>query len=93
MTLLARAAETDSLDIEAWGFDPALSIALRFAVADGLIETIPTGYRLLDKGRRLLESIEVDGDVFSGERQSLMEIGKRVTEGMVTLAAKRWGEA
>src|SRR5687768_14129599 len=45
---LSHAARTKELSVTAWGFDPALAIALRYASAEGLIVTSASGYELTE---------------------------------------------
>jgi hypothetical protein len=88
---LATAAKTQSLNLQAWGFDPALAIALRFAVAEILINSVPTGYQISDRGRLFVGDIEKDPDLLLQEKEILRRIGKGVTEGMVDTVTKGWG--
>ena len=87
---LATAAKVKILNIQAWGFDPALSIALRFAVAEILINSVPTGYQITDRGKLFVMDIEKDPDLLPQEKEMLMRIGKGVTEAMVEAVAKGW---
>lgn len=87
---LVNAAETKVLNITAWGFDPALAIAIRFAVAENLLETTSTGYQITDKGRTFINEVLKDTDAFAPERTLLTKIGKDITEGMVEKVAKGW---
>ena len=48
---LLDAAKAKVLHMTAWGFDPALAIAIRFAVAESLVEATSTGYQLTEKIR------------------------------------------
>ena len=88
---LATAAKNQSLNVQAWGFDPALSIALRYAVAEMLVNSVPTGYQITDRGKLFVEDIEKDPDLMRQEKEVLKRIGKAVTEGMVDAVAKGWG--
>ncbi len=77
----------------AWGFDPALAIAIRFAVAESLISATSTGYQLTDKGRAFITEVLKDSEAFAAERKLLNQIGKDITEGMVEKVAKGWESA
>ena len=90
---LADAAEAKVLSMTAWGFDPALAIAIRFAVAENLIEATSTGYQLTEKGRAFITEVLKDTDAFAPERKLLTQIGKDITEGMVEKVAKGWESA
>lgn len=87
---LVDAAEAKVLNITAWGFDPALAIAIRFAVAENMLETTSTGYQITDKGRTFINEVLKDTDAFAPERKLLTKIGKDITEGMVEKVAKGW---
>lgn len=88
---LATAAKLKSLNVQAWGFDPALAIALRFAVAELLVCGVPTGYQITERGKLFVEGIEKDPELLPQEKDVLRRIGKGVTEGMVDAVANGWG--
>ncbi|MCS4294023.1 hypothetical protein M2375_002256 [Comamonas sp. BIGb0152] len=90
---LVDAAKANVLNMTAWGFDPALAIAIRFAVAEDLVETTSTGYQLTEKGRAFIAEVLKDSDAFGPERKLLAQIGKDITEGMVDKVAKGWESA
>jgi hypothetical protein len=90
ISVLRRAAETGRLETVAWGFDPALPIALRFAVAENLIQDVPSGYEMTDKGRAYV-SDAVRRNLLDTERAALAPIGKKITEAMTNEVARRWG--
>lgn len=90
---LVDAANAKKLSMTAWGFDPALAIAIRFAVAESLIEVTSTGYQLTEKGRGFITEVLKDADVFAPERRLLIKVGKDITEGMVEKVAKGWESA
>lgn len=90
---LVDAANAKVLHITAWGFDPALAIAIRFALAEDLVQTTSTGYQIADKGRAFIEAVLKDADAFATERALLKEIGKDITEAMVDTVAKGWEAA
>lgn len=90
---LVDAAKAKVLNMTAWGFDPALAIAIRFAVAENLVEASSTGYQLTEKGRAYIAEVLKDTDAFAPERKLLMQIGKDITEGMVEKVAKGWESA
>ncbi len=90
---LVVAAKSKVLHMTAWGFDPALAIAIRFAVAENLIEPTSTGYQLAEKGRAFITEVLKDADAFAPERKLLTQIGKDITEGMVEKVAKGWESA
>jgi predicted transcriptional regulator len=75
------------------GFDPAVAIAIRYAVAEELIKTTSTGYQITDKGQSFVDAALKDDTTFVQERQLLKDIGKDITEGMVEDVAKGWEAA
>lgn len=90
---LVDAAKAKALNMTAWGFDPALAIAIRFAVAEDLVEPTSTGYQLTEKGRLFIAEVLKEASAFASERKLLTEIGKDITEGMVETVAKEWESA
>lgn len=90
---LVDAAKAKVLNMTAWGFDPALAIAIRFAVAENLVEASSTGYQLTEKGRAFIAEVLKDTGAFAPERKLLIQIGKDITEGMVEKVAKGWESA
>lgn len=90
MDALSAGAEGKQLSVPAWGFDPMLAIAVRIAIADGLIEETTTGYRIARSGEELLREIDTDPSMFATEKAFLKVVGKSVTETMVDAAAKQW---
>lgn len=87
---LLDAAKAKVLHMTAWGFDPALAIAIRFAVAERLVEATTTGYQLTEKGRDFIAEVLKDADIFAPERKLLAQIGKDITESMVEKVARGW---
>lgn len=90
---LVDATQAKILHITAWGFDPAVAIAIRYAVAEGLIRTISTGYQITEKGQAFIDEVLEDDTAFAQERLLLKEIGKDITERMVEDVAKGWESA
>jgi hypothetical protein len=90
---LVEAARAKVLHISAWGFDPALAIAIRFAVAENLVQQTSTGYQVSDKGKAFIGEVLRDLDAFVNERRLLTHVGKDITEAMVESVARGWGSA
>lgn len=80
------------LQVPAWGFDPALAIAVRIAIAEGLVAENSTGYEISEAGEFFVKQILKDADLFGRERWFLSAVGKRLTEGMVEATASGWEE-
>lgn len=87
---LVGAAKAKALQVTAWGFDPAVAIAIRYAIAEELLQTTSTGYQITEKGKSFLAEVLKDLGSFSSERALLKEIGKDITESMVETVAKGW---
>lgn len=87
--LLADAAGSGELNVSGWGFDPAVPIALRFAIADGLIEDVSIGYCLTTDGESFAHAVTSAG-LLTDDLALLQQISKKITEGMVTDVAKKW---
>jgi hypothetical protein len=89
MSILYAAAEHGRIEIRGWGFDPAVPIALRFAVAEGLIRDVPTGYELTEAGETFARDLLKDG-LMSLENEGLKRIGTKITQAMIDEVARRW---
>ena len=90
--LLVAAAKSKVLRMTAWGFDPALAIALRYAIAEGLIREVSSGYELTDQGTLVADDVAKAQDVFIVEKAVLTAVGKGITEAMVDAVARGWEE-
>ena len=87
---LIKAAKERQLRIRAWGFDPALAIAVRYAIAEGLIRESSASYELTENGIMLAKEIVKQSDTFATEKEILVRIGKGISKEMVEKAAKEW---
>lgn len=87
---LIDAASQRKLRVAAWGFDPALAIAVRYAIADELIRETQTGYEITDNGTEFAKAICKLSDLFATDKKALERIGKGITENMVEEIAKGW---
>jgi hypothetical protein len=90
MKQLTAAAQTGRLNIMAWGFDPTLIYALRFAAADGLIDRTSGSHAITPLGETLLNHALRDPTLLASERIVLEHVGKKITETMVDAVAKGW---
>lgn len=90
MEILSNAAKAGTLTLPTWGFDPALVIALRYALAENLVIQISNGYQLSAKGLNFVNLLMSDLDIFVQERAELAQIGSKITETMVERVAKDW---
>lgn len=89
---LVMAVGEKVLQVPAWGFDPALAIAVRIAIAEGLVAVNSTGYEISEAGEFFVKQILKDPDLFGRERSFLSAVGKGLTEGMVEATASGWEE-
>lgn len=87
---LQKAIEQKELLVPAWGFDPALAIAVRIAIAEGLVAENSKGYETTEAGELFVREILKNADLFGPERSFLSAIGKGLTEGMVQATAAGW---
>ena len=62
--LLEKAVEKKELQVPAWGVDPALAIAIRIAIAEGLVAENATGYEISEAGDLFVKEILKDADLF-----------------------------
>ncbi len=91
--LLVAASESRTLKVAAWGFDPALAIAVRFAIAEGLLREASAGYELTDPGVAFAKDLMKTTDVLGPEKTFLSAVGKSITEAMVEEVANGWAAA
>jgi hypothetical protein len=87
---LLRAVESGHLEVPAWGFDPAPAIAVRIAIAEGLLEQGSKSYKISPLGDVFVKDLLKDSALFVAERAFLTNIGKGLTEKMVDDTARRW---
>ena len=87
---LIEAATARQLNVTAWGFDPALAFAIRYALAERLMEETTTGYRITDNGEALARDMAKDDEVFRVEKAFLRAVRTRVTQAMVEQVARGW---
>lgn len=90
--ILLEAGKKNTLRVPAWGFDPAIAIAINFALEEGLIQTTSTGYAITSAGTDWIKSVCKDPDCFASERRFLEQVSSSITEAMVTQVAKGWEE-
>lgn len=87
---LSQTARSGTLNVKAWGFDPALAIALRYACAEGLVVESGARYQITDEGVLFAKAIMADAEILPEEKLILSEMGKSITEAMVEQASKEW---
>lgn len=82
--------KNNKLDVYAWGFDPALTIALRYAIAEKLIDEDVDTFKLTNKGIEYCMRILEDETLFEEEKAFLQVVKKSITEKIVDSATKGW---
>ena len=82
--------KNNKLDVYAWGFDPALTIALRYAIAEKLIDEDVDSFKLTNKGVEYCMRILEDETLFEEEKTFLQVVKKSITEKIVDSATKGW---
>lgn len=88
--LLIDAAGKSRLNVPVWGFDPALIIAVKYSVAEGLIRHDGNGYALTAAGESFSKRIRADNEVLFEDKEFFSVVGKKITEAMVDQVAKSW---
>lgn len=87
--ILVRAAITEKLDVSGWGFDPAVPIALRFAIAERLVEDVSSGYKITTTGETFVKVVIKEGHL-EKDKDLLSRVSKKITESMVVDVARSW---
>ena len=82
--------KNNKLDVYAWGFDPALTIALRYAIAEKLIDEDVDSFKLTNNGVEYCMRILEDETLFEEEKTFLQVVKKSITEKIVDSATKGW---
>ncbi|BCI77529.1 hypothetical protein ACPF3S_003305 [Vibrio cholerae] len=90
MQALQLSAERKELIIGVWGIDPSLNMALAHAISEGLVARQSNGsFILTTKGDNFIVGSKLL-ELFDKEVFELKVVSKKITEKMVTDAAKRW---
>lgn len=88
--ILLRSAEEKELLLGVWGIDPSLNMALNYAISEDLLCRLQNGnYKLTSKSESFISGSDLI-NLFDNEFNILKKIDKKITETMVTQAAKRW---
>ena len=82
--------KNNKLDVYAWGFDPALPLALRYEIAEKLIDEDVDYFKLNNKGVEYCMRILEDETLFEEEKTFLQVVKKSITEKIVDSATKGW---
>lgn len=91
MDKLRSFAESDNIANPVVLFDPAVNRAITFAIADGFIGQQKNGnYKLTDKGKDLVATIEQDEQLMVVEKQELSCLAKNLTEMKIDDLSETW---
>lgn len=90
---LIESVKNGQLKLAAWGFDPVVAIALRFAEAENLVYQVSTGYQISEIGKKFARDICRNTENLESERSFLSALGKALTEAMVSEVSDKWGES
>ena len=72
-------------------FDPAVNKAVTFAIADKLIYQGLNGkYTLTNKGKKLIEEIDMDKDILMTEKEELSILSKKLTDEKIRQLSIIW---
>lgn len=72
-------------------FDPSVTRAVKFAIADNLLIQLKNGtFRLSDKGKQFILEIEKDNNLLSNEKQYLDKYSKRLTNDKIDVLMSAW---
>ncbi|WP_066025769.1 hypothetical protein [Enterococcus mundtii] len=72
-------------------FDPAISRAINFALADNMIYRQGNGlFRLNSKGKELMQSIYDDAELMSIEKRFFKSLSNKLTEEMIESFSSNW---
>ncbi|EGX6962647.1 hypothetical protein QNZ65_002574 [Vibrio parahaemolyticus] len=92
MKALQLSAEKKEMLIGVWGIDPSLNMALSYAVSEGLVARTSNGsYQLTEKAESFISGSGLL-KLFDTDTVELKLIAKKITETMITKAAKRWAD-
>jgi Mn-dependent DtxR family transcriptional regulator len=75
-------------------FEPAVTRAVNFAIADGLIEIQSSNskMKLTDKGKKIYSEILQDSDLMILEKQELSQIKDKLKDSVINRIIEKWGE-
>lgn len=75
-------------------FDPAVTRAIRYAVADGLIKQLASGgFQLTPKGKGFVKAIRDDEDLLKREKTLLTNLSTKLTEEKIKNLIDIWGNS
>lgn len=87
--LLLKSSKDKSLDLNIWGFDPSLNIAVQFALAEKLVERDGGSIMMTSLGKEYTKKL-FEMEIMKDEASFLVLLGKGITESMVSQASESW---
>ena len=74
-------------------FEPAITRAVNYAIADGFIELQKSNLKLklTEKGKQLYNEIAKDNNIMILEKSELKIIGKKLTDDIINKILEKWG--
>jgi len=75
---------------DVWDIEPSLNRALAFAKADRIINQQNGKYKLVARGKILLNLIEAEPDVFESEKEFLSKVKRKISEKQLYNIFKWW---
>ena len=89
--LLALTDQTSLSETTLIRFDPAISRAINYALADNLIFRQGNGlFRLTDKGKLLVKEIYAQNDLMALEKDFFQELSSKLTEEIIERISMSW---
>lgn len=93
LTLKQLSKESRIEDISFFPIEPTLNLALKFCIAEGLVESVGESYSLTDEGVIFSDLIVSDWDQFGAEKPILIQIGAKISEVQVNAIKSKWKNA
>ncbi len=88
-SLLLKSSKDKKLDLNIWGFDPSLNIAVQFSLAEKLVERDGSSIIMTSLGKEYTKRL-FETKIMNDEASFLVSLGKEITESMVSKASESW---
>lgn len=87
--ILLESAEQGKILFGFWGIDPAVNVALQFAMAEGFVFWDKGAYKISEKGTLFIRKSDLH-DLFIDEVKFLKAIGNKITDTMINDVTNDW---
>lgn len=88
---LLKFVDSESYEMKTIRFDPAVNRVLRYAVADEMVEQLPSGsFILTEKGKLFVSKILEEKNLMSSEIEFLNRVSKKLTEKKISKLIEWW---